>query len=226
MNLQKKILLLIAGCFMLSGNSIFGQKLVGYILDYDTQGTIEMVNVIVKRTQEGCLSDVNGKFEVTVQLFDTIVLSSMNYEKNQVVITTLSNKYFYLKPKSHNINEVTIEAEKETTNSYKSTVFPDDDPKVLSAVAHPTSYLYYKLNKKERSKQKVREEMEYQRRMEKVFNIYTKDLVAEFTGYSGDELDDCFIYCTANIELEEKDDEFSVKYKLLEILAKYYDSKK
>lgn len=212
--------------FVCLGMPVLGQKLVGYVLDYETQGPVEMVNVIVKRTQEGCLTDINGKFEISVQLFDTVLFSSMNYEQNTIVVTTLGNKYYYLKAKTHNLNEVKVEADKAIPNMYKSNVFPENDPRVLSAVVHPTAFLYYKLNKKERSKQKIREDMAYQKRMEKVFTIYTKDLVAEFTGFTDQELEECFIYCTANIELEENDDEFSIKFKLLEILSKYYESKK
>ena len=59
--------------------------------------------------------------------------------------------------------------------------------------------------------------MDYQKRMSKVMKIYNIELIAEFSGLSGKELEECYIYCNANIKLEELDDDFTIKYKVLEV---------
>jgi hypothetical protein len=97
----------------------------------------------------------------------------------------------------------------------------DEKPNLLETLAHPISFLYYRFSKRERGKLEVRNLMEYERKMAKVSTIYTKELVQKLTGFTDEKLDDCFRFCNANIELSEGDDEFSVKYKILELLAKY-----
>lgn len=196
-------------------------EIKGVVIDSETSKPIPLVNIFVLRTKQGTSSDENGQFTINININDTIIFRSVTYHSLNIVIEDTDSLVVILHPQTHYLNEVNVVADSIPLR-YKSVVFPNGDPPIIAAFVSPASYFYYKLNKKEKARRKYRNLMEYERKMAKVMKIYNKDLIKEFTGYEGQALEDCYIYCNANIELEELDTEFSIKYKLLQVLTNYY----
>lgn len=206
---------------LLFSNFIFAQKISGTVKDFSTNKPIPFVNIIHLNSQKGVVSDINGAFTINTKINDSIRFSAVGYQPKIRIISNYNTINILLIPLSYTIQEIQVKAEDEVPLRYKSEVFPDGEPKIGHAIVNPLSFWYYKLSKKEKSKKKYRDLMDYERRMAKVMKIYTKELVAEFSGLTGEKLDNCYRYCNANIELEEFDTEFSIKYKLLLLLTDY-----
>lgn len=215
---------IITTIFLASTIVLFSQNITGNIIDSDTKKPVPFANITHLASNKGVISDQNGHFEIEASIYDTIIVSSMGYHKMQYVIKSYEPLKIVLPPQSYFLGEVKILSEEEVPITYKSVVFPEGDPGIGAAIVSPLSYWYYKLSKEEKSKRQVRNLMDYEKRMAKVMKIYTKELVAEFSGLEGQPLDSCYAFCNANIELVENDDEFTIKFKLLKVLTDFNSS--
>ncbi|MDA3892010.1 MAG: carboxypeptidase-like regulatory domain-containing protein [Salinivirgaceae bacterium] len=213
-------------CLLIHTNFIFGQKATGIVFNSDSKKPIPYVNITNLSIDKSIISDFNGKFQIEAKLNDSLIISSMGYHKIVEVIHSFDPLNILLPPQSYFLNEVKVLSEEEVPFTYKSVVFPDGDPNLGNAIVNPLSYWYYKLSKKEKAKRKIRNLLDYEKCMAKAMKIYNKKLVAEYTGLSGTELDSCYIFCNANIELVEEDTDFTIKFKLLKILSDYNQTKK
>lgn len=216
----KYLSMLVIG-FTLQVNSIMAQKVSGAIIDSDSKKPVPYATVTTPDNKKGVTSDFEGKFTIAINLNDTIVISSIGYHQIKYVIKNYEPITFLIPPQSYFLNEVKVKSEDDVPLMYKSVVFPEGDPGIGAAIVNPLSYWYYKLSKAEKSKREIRDLLDYEKRMAKVMKIYNKELVAEFSGLTGESLDLCFAFCNAKIDLVENDDEFTIKFKLLEVLTAY-----
>ncbi len=58
----------------------------GYILEENNKEPIPYVNIFVKQTRRGTISDTSGYFLLKTQLNDTLVFSALGFDKKYVVI--------------------------------------------------------------------------------------------------------------------------------------------
>ena len=80
--------------FILSFNS-FGQFLkigervivAGYVFEESTSSPLPYVNVYIKQTRIGTITDPSGYFLLSAKLNDTLTFSSLGYDKKYVVLT-------------------------------------------------------------------------------------------------------------------------------------------
>ncbi len=80
--LLKKLLLPFA---MLLGSFIYAQSVTGTVSD--ATGPIPGVNVLVKGTTTGAVTDFDGKFQINAKNGDALVFSFIGYKSKEVVVT-------------------------------------------------------------------------------------------------------------------------------------------
>lgn len=198
----------------------------GITMDATTLKTMPYVNVVCTRTNEGVTSNGNGGFTIELLPGDTLLFTSVGYQTQKLRIIPDSAKakkmiFVHLDPQRYELNQVNVEGKEGVPQSLQSEMYKDG-PSVGDALASPTSYLYYKFSKKEKRKRALLEELEKDNNMAHVLSIYNKDLIAEFSGLEGKELEQCIIYCNTNIDLSPNDTEQSIKMKLLNLLSNYF----
>lgn len=202
-------------------NALQAQKIDGQVINSVSGKPVPFVNISVVGSNMGICSDKNGMFSLDVAINNIIGVSAVGYEPKRLVVANIDSLVIELSPKRYRLDQVEVVEEDLNPLIYRSDVYPDKEPNLLNAVVQPLSFLYYKCSKREKSKRKVRDLIENERKMAGIYRIYNKDLIAEYTGFSGRKLDSCLIFCNAHINLTARDAEFMIKRKLLEVLADY-----
>lgn len=211
--------------FIICTNSLLAQNISGSVIEAESQKPISYVHILNKRTNAQAVSDTKGRFQIQGVVGDTIQFSSVGYYADYKVVSDAEVLDVKLYSLTYNLHQVDVCSKEPIPQIYRSEVSFDEKPKLIQKLTHPISFLYYRFSKREKAKLEVRTMMESERKMAKVLAIYNKELLHEFTGWTGEKLDDCFMYCNTNIELCEGDDQFSIKYKVLELLALYRKEK-
>jgi hypothetical protein len=103
--------------FLLLGtvsSTLFGQShtLSGKITDEENRQPLAFVNVVINEGQQGVISDIDGKYEITANTSITkITFTYIGYETKTIEIQTNQKKCnVALKPTTFNLNEVTVDA--------------------------------------------------------------------------------------------------------------------
>jgi outer membrane cobalamin receptor len=97
----------------------FAQQLTmsGKILDINTHRAIPHVNIFIKGTQIGTISDISGKFSLTISKPNEgmmLVLQHINYDVSEIALGKVElSQTFYLQPRVIPLPEVAIEAKGE-----------------------------------------------------------------------------------------------------------------
>ena len=103
--------------FLLLGtvsSTMFGQShtLSGKITDEENRQPLAFVNVVINEGQQGVISDIDGKYEITANTSITkITFTYIGYETKTIEIQPNQKKCnVALKPTTFNLNEVTVDA--------------------------------------------------------------------------------------------------------------------
>jgi len=92
-------------------------KIEGKVLDINTHHAIAHVNIFIKGTQQGTISDFAGRFSLTVSRVDstmTLIFRHINYHQKSVALKSIrSPQNFYLQPRVIPLPEVAVEARAE-----------------------------------------------------------------------------------------------------------------
>jgi len=85
------------------------ETITGSVTDANTGETLPGVNILVKGTSTGTSTDIDGKFELTVEsLQDTLVVSFIGYGKQEVPITGRTTLDISLNPTAVGLDEVVV----------------------------------------------------------------------------------------------------------------------
>ena len=101
---------LIAGC-LLPASSVWAQSqtITGQVTALDTEETLPGVNIVVKGTTEGTITDLDGNYRLTVpQGADTLVFSSVGYTPEEVAIGNRTTIDMGMAPDIQNLSEVVV----------------------------------------------------------------------------------------------------------------------
>jgi hypothetical protein len=90
-------------------------------------------------------------------------------------------------------------------------------PPILAAVIQPLSFIDYYTSKTDKRKRQYMELL----KTEKQLNLLTNDMMQEVSGLEGEALKTFVIFCNANIKLNNKDTELSIKYKVIDLYNEY-----
>ena len=98
--------LLLALCLSVSVYAQTG-KVQGTVLD-EKGGTLPGVSVKLKGTEQGTVTDMNGKFSLNASAGQTLVFTYVGYTVQQLTLKDLSPITFNLAPNSSSLNEVVV----------------------------------------------------------------------------------------------------------------------
>jgi len=94
--------------------SIYGQSISGIVLNKKNKSAIEYVNIGIPGKEIGTVSDINGKYNLTIgpqYNHDTLLFSCVGYEPFSIKISDLrnsQNKHITLQERIYELNSVTI----------------------------------------------------------------------------------------------------------------------
>ncbi len=134
---------------LLIATKLFAQDSItisGTVKDFYTNQQLPFANISIKNTYIGTSTDIFGKFRIKIpKSFLPIELSSnfMGYEDTSIAITQSRNQNctFLLYPKAIDINEITV-------NSEKNVVFGDRDYQILDYILYKNKILLITYKKK------------------------------------------------------------------------------
>ncbi len=212
-------------CFILFNNKAKSQFLkisnrvivAGYVFEESNGNPLPYVNVYVKRTRRGTITDTSGYFMISAMLNDTLTFSSLGYDKRYVVINDSAsdnNKplIIFLDTKIYQINSIDIIAlkrykqlEYEIVNMqlddddyvYASRNFPFRPPDLdyytrvnasgFGLVFSPISALYDMFSKEGKERRKLEEIQKKDNLNDVIDSKVSSDLIMKITGLSREE---------------------------------------
>jgi iron complex outermembrane receptor protein len=93
--------------------SIFAQegnplKITGQVVDVSDKSGIPGVSISVKGTQNGTITDSNGKYSITANKGATLVFSMIGFEKQEILVENQSVLNINLKVSATSLDEVVV----------------------------------------------------------------------------------------------------------------------
>jgi hypothetical protein len=211
-------------------------KVTALVLDDLTGLPVPYVNVINQRVRGGTMTDKEGKFSLQADPTDTLTFRSLGYLDKKIPVSEMvkENAVVTMAPVRYELNGVEITGEKNKVNMSglldhaKMSNIPSElrgefatKPKLLTAIFHPTSFLYYKFSKDEKEKRNTLAAIRNERQWQIFSLVYNKEIAARVTGLKGDELDDFMVYFNAYSNLSFSATTYEVEKRLREILEEY-----
>ena len=211
-------------------------KVSAQVLDDLSGLPVPYVNVLNQRVRGGTMTDKEGKFSVQADPTDTLTFKSLGYIDKKVPVSEMmkENAVVTMAPVRYELNGVEVTAEKQKVNMSglldhaKMSNIPSElrgefttKPKLLTAIFHPTSFLYYKFSKDEKEKRNTLVAIRTDREWQLFSLVYNKEIAARVTGLKGDELDNFMVYFNAFSNLRFSATTYEVEKRLKEMLKEY-----
>lgn len=196
----------------------------GYVKDVQTDSVLPLVNVFNPRTHKGTITDNSGFFRYYAFRGDTLILSSMGYEKSYIPVSDTAyhpiTDTFYMHQDVFNIPEVNIyglsryeqlrydikhlgQVSKPVLNARKN--LPEINHDVLSfysrrtdnfgLVASPITALYNAFSKEGREQRKLRELRQRDALKKAIEPHFNKEMVMNITGLPPAEAEEFMDFC-------------------------------
>lgn len=137
--------------FLGLGCSLYGQpqtKISGVVYDKVSQQAQPFVNIMVKGTTVGTVTDVDGKFNLTTQKkADTLIISSMGFKRQYLPLKRGESNYFeiYLEADNSILNTVIIKYDGNPAERLIKKVInakPNNDPEAVKTLQY---HVYQKI---------------------------------------------------------------------------------
>lgn len=212
-------------------------KLQAKLLSVADSQPVPYANIINPRIHSGTITDNDGHFHLEMLNIDTLVVTSIGYQRAIIRIpgnyTGYGTLSFYIEPVNYALREVRVEGEKPkvdlgfetgTTSNIPVELRGDafnEAPPVLAAFFNPISYWQYYLSKKEKRKREVRKEMAIQRNWELHSQNYNKDKVMMLTGMDETEADNFMIWFNSQDVLPYLSSEYEIRATIIEFFHYY-----
>lgn len=210
-------------------------KVSAQVLDDMTGVPVPYVNVINQRVRGGTMCDKEGKFTLQADPIDTLTFKSLGYLDKRIPVSELmkENAVVTMAPVRYQLGGVEITGEGPKVNMSgipvgKMSTVPIElrgefasKPKLLTAIFHPTSFLYYKFSKEEKEKRNTLMAIKTDREWQLFSLVYNKEIASRVTGLQGDELDNFMVYFNAYSNLRFSATTYEVEKRLKEVFAEY-----
>jgi len=213
-------------------------KVAAQVRDDLTGLVIPYVNVINQRVRGGTMTDKEGKFTLQADPTDTITFRSIGYIDKKVPVSEIvanENATVTMAPVRYQLEGVEITGQSQKVNmsglldhAKNMSKIPVElrgefatKPKVLTAIFHPTSFLYYKYNKEEKSKRNTLAAIRTEREWQLFSLVYNKEIAERLTGLQGDELDNFMVFFNAYSNLLFSASTYEVAKRVREVFAEY-----
>lgn len=245
MQLNKNIFIFL---FVLIGFSAYAQvdseevdpMLINFkarVISAADSSVVPYANIINNRTHSGTITNANGYFTLEMLNIDSLVISSVGYEKSVLKVPRFHNEYdvytFVMKPMNYAVGEVKVKGERTKIDlGFETGRTVDIDPElrgdafneappVLAAFFNPISYWQYYLSKKEKEKRKVRDAQALERNWEMHSKNYNKEKVMMLTGLKELEADTFMIWFNNQNVLPYTSTEYQIRASVIEYYQLY-----
>ncbi len=198
--------------------------LKGIILDASNKQPVSYCHVYNESNRIGKITDTSGIFLIKVSAGDTLAFLSMSYlgrtytvkqaDQNRLIQIDLMPRYYEIEevelamPRTYKgFQEKFLEIDPKENEPMRE--LPEYNPYIRPKLLdtnyiysnnfkfwHPLSGIYYKKNKEEQAKRKVRYLQENQLLQPIVDEKYNHELVSRETGFQGDTLLNFILYCS------------------------------
>ncbi len=212
-------------------------RLKGRIVSAADSTGVPYVNIINNRTHSGTLTDGKGYFTLDMLNIDSLVVSSVGYQKKVLRVPHNYNGRevitFTMNPVNYAVGEVEVKGEKPNVGEGLGTGNPVDiaphlrgdayneKPPVLAALFNPVSYWQYYLSKREKRKRKVREAMTLDQNWEMHSQNYNKEVVMKLTGLNKLQADTFMIWFNSQNVLPYTATEYEVRAAIIHYFEIY-----
>jgi CarboxypepD_reg-like domain len=213
-------------------------KVAAQVRDDLTGLVIPYVNVVNQRIRGGTMTDKEGNFSLQADPTDTLTFRSIGYIDKKVPVSDIVGKespIVTMAPVRYQLEGVEITGEgakvnmsgllEHAKNMSKTPVELRGEfttkPKLLTAIFHPTSYLYYKFNKEEKEKRNTLVAIRTEREWQLFSLVYNKEIAARLTGLKGEALDNFMVYFNAYSKLSFSASTYEVEKRIKEIFIEY-----
>jgi hypothetical protein len=214
-------------------------KVSAQVLDDLSGLPVPYVNIINQRVRGGTISDKEGKFSLQADPTDTLSFKSLGYIDKRVPVNELfrENAVVTLAPVRYQLSGVEITGEGRKVNmtgipTAKMSKTPielrgefEKKPGLLTALFHPTSFLYYKFSKDEKEKRNTLTAIKTDREWQLFSLVYNKEIAGRLTGLERDELDNFMVYFNAFSNLRFSATTYEVEKRIKEVFTEYKEKK-
>lgn len=206
-------------------------RLKGRLINAADSTGIPYANIVNNRYRGGTITNNDGYFTLDVLNIDSLVVTSVGYEKKVIYIP---HNYmgqevltFTMNPISYAVGEVEVQGERPSLDLGVGTGKPveiptelrgdayNEKPPVLAALFNPISYWQYYLSRREREKRDVREAMALQRNWEMHSQNYNKEMVMKLTGTDEAEADSFMVWFNAQNVLPYTSTEYEIRASII-----------
>ena len=225
---------------------IFGDsslvKVSGIIVDSDSITPIPFVNIINNRTNKGTISDTNGFFRISILKTDTILFSSLSFEKKPFHLsdTTAASCFFKIIMNNKNyklavVNVYALSKQSQFRYDFVHINLPEhlyikgrkiyvpgipnyDGPRNPNAspIGSPVSFFYSKFSKREKSIRKLNKLLKQDSINYIINSKYNEKIVYELTGLKGNELIEFIKFCDFDNHYLLKNTEYDIYTKIIQ----------
>jgi len=216
-------------------------RLKAKIISAADSSAIPYANIINNRTHSGTITNADGFFSLEMLNIDTLVVSSVGYEKSIIKVPYNYNGQnvltFIMKPVNYALGEVKVKGEKSKVDLGLGTGKPTDIPQelrgdaynekppLLAALFNPISYWQYYLSHKEKEKRKVREAIALEKNWKMHSKNYNKEMVMKLTGLNEMDADTFMVWFNSLDVLPYTSTEYQVRESIIQYFNIYKKEK-
>ncbi len=216
-------------------------RLKARLLNAADSSAIPYANIVNNRNRSGTITDNEGYFTLDVLNIDSLIVTSVGYQKKVLYIPHNYMGYetltFTMDPVSYAVGEVDVTGEKprvaEGLGTGKPVEIPvelrgdafNEKPPLLAAFFNPISYWNYYLSGREREKRDVREAMALQKNWELHSLNYNKEMVMKLTGIDEATADSFMLWFNAQNVLPYASTEYEVRASIRYYFEKYKEER-
>ena len=198
----------------------------GLLVDDVSGEPLPDVSIEVLNLHRGTTSNAKGRFTLEVNKgallrFSLLAYQNLEFTVPDSVLDLDQSWLIRMHYSAVQLEQLNVEEDKKVPLAYKSDVFKQK-PTVGHLFLNPISYFYYFFSKREKSKREMLSVIEREYLVDKYAYIIDKSQVAGITGFQGEALERCMMYCNMHLELTPKDSETMVRDKLMIVLSDYY----
>jgi hypothetical protein len=212
-------------------------RLQARIISAADSSAVPYANIINNRTHSGTITNNNGFFTIEMLNVDSLVVSSVGYQKNVIKVprgySGQEVLVFMMMPVTYGLGEVKVQGDKPKVDLGFETGKPTDipvelrgdafneAPPVLSALFNPVSFLQYYLSHSEKQKREVRQAMTLEKNWEMHSKNYNKEMVMKLTGLNVMQADTFMVWFNAQNVLPYTSSEYQVRAAIIEYFGYY-----
>src|SRR5690606_19994178 len=105
---KKLVLPLLVLCLGVIPYLSAGQQISGKVSDSESSAPLPGVNVVVKGTEKGTNTDINGEFSIDAVVGDILVFSSLGFKTLEATVEDTGRLDIYLEPDLQNLDQVVV----------------------------------------------------------------------------------------------------------------------